>query len=390
MSNLANFIQAFQNQKGLRGALKRRLFGGLLEGMRAVQADSELLHQKLTAAEAENAALRTELTAVRERLGSAEGHILNMSPQISIVQEAVSPEGAIRQNLEQLGCNMRNNNSRLDTLQSNEELMRVKLTGLEKKLRSAPAAASAQATETDTTARVVQAPSVQPETETDYTAIDYFDFENRFRGPIESVKQAQRIYLPYFSGKQYVLDFGCGRGEFLSLMREEGIPAVGVDVYEPYVDYCNMQGLSAVCGDGMAYLRSLEKVDGIFLGQVAEHLQTEQLTALCSLAYDKLEEGGCLVLETPNPTSLAIYTNAFYLDPSHVRPVHPLTLQYLLQKAGFRNTKLLFTEQSRPPYSIPALEVPGAEETCTAFNEAMQRVSELLYGSQDYAAIAIK
>jgi O-antigen chain-terminating methyltransferase len=140
----------------------------------------------------------------------------------------------------------------------------------------------------------------------------------------------------------------------------------------------------------MAYLRSLEKVDGIFLGQVAEHLQTEQLTALCSLAYDKLEEGGCLVLETPNPTSLAIYTNAFYLDPSHVRPVHPLTLQYLLQKAGFRNTKLLFTEQSRPPYSIPALEVPGAEETCTAFNEAMQRVSELLYGSQDYAAIAIK
>ena len=107
--------------------------------------------------------------------------------------------------------------------------------------------------------------------------------------------------------------------------------------------------------------------------------------ALCRTAFEKLAPGGVLILETPNPRSLAVYTNAFYLDPSHVKPVHPLTMQYLLQKEGFKDVQLLFPEQSRPPQRIPALD--GAPE---AFNEAMQTVSDTLYGAQDYAVIAVR
>ena len=186
-----------------------------------------------------------------------------------------------------------------------------------------------------------------------------------------------------------MLDIGCGRGEFLSLMKDNGINAEGVDIYEPYADYCNMKGLKAACGDGTEYLSKMKKTDGIFVGQVVEHLKTNEIIRLCSTAYEKLEKGGCIVIETPNPTSLSIYTNAFYIDPSHIKPVHPLTMQYFLEKAGFTDVEIIYTEQSRPPYSIPALRVDNAENS-EEFNKAMKTVSDMIFGSQDYAAVAVK
>ena len=205
---------------------------------------------------------------------------------------------------------------------------------------------------------------------------------------IESVKKAQESYLKYFRGKKHVLDIGCGRGEFLSLMKDNGINAEGVDIYEPYTDYCNSKGLKAHCGDGTAYLAKMEKTDGIFVGQVVEHMKTGEIIALCNTAYEKLEKGGCIIIETPNPTSLSIYTNAFYIDPSHIKPVHPLTLQYFLEKAGFTDVEIIYTEQSRPPHSIPELKISGGEGE--EFNKAMKKVSDMIFGSQDYAAVAIK
>ena len=104
------------------------------------------------------------------------------------------------------------------------------------------------------------------------------------------------------------------------------------------------------------------------------------------MAYEKLTDGGCIVIETPNPTSLSIYTNAFYIDPSHVKPVHPLTMKYCLEKAGFKDIKIIYTESSRPQQTIPPLEIEGAEN----FNKAMKQTADMLYGSQDYAVIAVK
>ena len=52
------------------------------------------------------------------------------------------------------------------------------------------------------------------------------------------------------------------------------------------------------------------------------------------LCAAKLQRGGVLALETPNPECLAIFATHFYLDPTHTRPVpHPL-LSFYMEEAG--------------------------------------------------------
>ncbi len=226
-------------------------------------------------------------------------------------------------------------------------------------------------------------------TKDEYYSIDYFEFENRFRGSREHIKNVQKIYLPYFENRTQVVDLGCGRGEFVELLREEHIGVEGVDLYQPYVEFCNIMNLPVKQGDAIQYLRQKSGVDGIFAGQIVEHLTIEQIIELCHVAYEKLEPGCYLILETPNPRSLAIYTESFYMDPSHNHPVHPNTLQYIVEKEGFSQVEVLYTDSSRLPYTIPPI-ADADHEQWKEFDRAMERVSDLLYGSQDYAIIARK
>lgn len=219
--------------------------------------------------------------------------------------------------------------------------------------------------------------------------IDYFDFENYFRGPRETIMKWQEVYLPYFEGRKNVLDLGCGRGEFLELMTKHGIDATGVDLYGKAIDYCKGLGLRAECTDCIQYLGAQEKVGGIFASQLIEHLATEDMVQLLRLAYQKLEDGAYLILETPNPMCLSIFTHAFYIDPSHNKPVHPLTVKYILERAGYREVNLIFPEVSRYPEAIPMLEGDGVKNL-DAFNEAIKKLNETVYGCQDYAIIAKK
>jgi len=377
MSNIGQFLSNIKEQTGFRAKLKNRLFAAMLDGFSAVDADLNEKQAQIDSIRTDMDAMQGEIDVLRQRIDQAES-------AASADRETVS---ALRTDLENASINLRNNNAALEKLSADSEFLKLKAAGLEKKLKNAPSAPAAVQAHAESTAAV---PAAAPKTdESDYESIDYFDFENHFRGSIESIKKAQAFYLKYFSGKKNVVDIGCGRGEFLSLMKDNGIPACGVDIYEPYAEYCNMQGLKAVCGDGSEFLACQKNVDGIFVGQVVEHLQPHEIIRLCNTAYEVLEAGGCVIMETPNPTSLAIYTNAFYIDPSHIKPVHPLTMKYYLEKAGFRDIEIIYTEASRPPYEIPELRLSGGENT-EEFNKAMKQVSALLYGSQDYAVVAVK
>lgn len=379
MSNTSDYMEK-RTHGGIMAFFRRLFFGFIFEGFDAVSQDIELMNQRAGEIEKAVCGIQKQIDELREQLeaGTASGR-----EALERLNSLEALETALRGDLESVSVNLRNNNAAIEKLSADSELSKLKLTVIEKGMknnrsRSVPQNGSAQAVP----AAVKSADSEDSE----YERIDYFDFENHFRGSIDSIKKAQEIYLEYFHDKTNVVDIGCGRGEFLSLMKDSGINARGVDIYEPYVDYCNIKGFSAVCGDGVEFLSKQESVDGIFVGQVVEHLKTGEIIQLCNTAYEKLSQGGCIVIETPNPTSLSIYTNAFYIDPSHMKPVHPLTMKYFLEKAGFTKIDIIYTEHSKPPFEIPELNIEGAGE----FNSAMKNVSELLYGSQDYAVIAIK
>ena len=224
-----------------------------------------------------------------------------------------------------------------------------------------------------------------------YTSLDYFKFENYFRGSRTQVMKNQKEYLKFLRGKGHVLDLGCGRGELLELLRDNGITATGIDSYEEFVEYCQLKGLHAEVGKVPSCLNSIpnESIGAVFAGQLIEHITFDELNKLCQEIYRIMISGGCLIIETPNPTCLATYLNSFYMDPSHNKPVHPKTLQYLLQQQGFNNIQVIYTEQSKAGYRLPLLSVPNADNL-SEFNDGINALSDIIFGSQDYAIIAYK
>jgi O-antigen chain-terminating methyltransferase len=221
--------------------------------------------------------------------------------------------------------------------------------------------------------------------------IDYFEFENRFRGIRADIKNRQTIYLKYFTNKNNVLDIGCGRGEFLELLDENNVNAKGIDVCKDFIEYCEYKKLDVALEDGISYLNKTmdNSVGGIFMSQVAEHLETDYFIELVTKVYNKLERGAYFIAETPNPVMLSTFSNSFYIDPSHKNPVHPETFKFILEKSGFKDIQIIFTEGSKTEYKLPLLDgknINNIEE----FNNGINHLNKLLFDSQDYAIIGRK
>jgi len=246
---------------------------------------------------------------------------------------------------------------------------------------SSPAGLSAGSAQVDT------APAVHNPQD---TGIDYMTFEQMYRGGRDTIKESQKRYLKYLEGKNRILDIGCGRGEFVELMLEAGKTGVkGIDLNESMVALCRQAGLPVEYGDAVSYLNRLEAdtLEGIYLGQVVEHMQPAEIVQMARLAHEKLKADGVIIMETPNPTCLAIFANSFYLDMSHNKPVHPLTLEFILQSQGFREVETIYfseLEEKLPKLSGSGL---GNEEEV---NKGIDRLNRLLYGAQDYAIIGWK
>lgn len=151
------------------------------------------------------------------------------------------------------------------------------------------------------------------------------DYCNRFRGDWENRRKKLDFFARCFANCKTVVDLGCGRGEFLSLLEESGIKAVGVDSDLDQISRCREGGFDVTHEDIFAFLERDCKFDGIMISHVIEHLDGVAAEKLLDRSYKMLNPGGIIVVVTPNSENLVVMTNIFWLDVTHVRP-YPLLL----------------------------------------------------------------
>ena len=225
---------------------------------------------------------------------------------------------------------------------------------------------------------------------------DYRDLENRYRGTEEEIGERLQPYLVRLKPGGRVLDLGCGRGESLHLLREAGFEPLGLDVSEEMVQVCGEKGLEAEVGDLFEYLRQVEagSFDAVLSFHVIEHLPIERLSLLVRLAFRALKPEGVLILETPNPLSLSVSARSFWLDPTHLRPVHPDYLVLAARQAGFNSVERLDLRPFPKAERLPEATLEGAAreqvEVLDQINRLRDRVDDLLFGFQDFAIVARK
>ncbi len=224
----------------------------------------------------------------------------------------------------------------------------------------------------------------------------YLRFEDRHRGSREEIRQRQRTYLDLFPTGP-VLDVGCGRGEFLELCREAKIEARGIDTDAGMVASCRQAGLEVERADAFAYLMELPAVSlgGVFCAQVIEHLPPEAFVALVRLAFAKLRPGGVLLCETPNPACLTVFSGAFYVDLTHIKPIHPEAARFVLEAAGFGDVEVRYVNPYPMEMKLQPLEplwyMRRYEEAfLTVLNDNFARLNDILWAAQDYAVIGRK
>ena len=215
----------------------------------------------------------------------------------------------------------------------------------------------------------------------------YADFTEHFRGSTAEVSAKLGGYLPdvhRLVGPGGVVDLGCGRGEWLALLRAAGVAARGVDANPAFVAAGRARGLDMELGDALGYLEALppDSIDMVTAFHVIEHLATEDLLALLEAARGALRPGGCLLLETPNPTNLVMAACDFYNDPTHRSPLPPALTEYLVSTQGFGDVEV------RPlhPKTVPQMPTCGAD-ACARVHEL---VAQALFGPQDYAVLGYK
>ena len=227
------------------------------------------------------------------------------------------------------------------------------------------------------------------------SGLDYLLLENRFRGSEALIRERMRDYVEIFRGAtKPVVDVGCGRGEFLELLRENNIPCLGIDLDDSMVAWSKAKGFEVWHGDALKLLEGLPdaSLGGLIASQVVEHLTKEQLERFIELSRAKVVPGGAIVYETINPNSVLALSRNFFRDPTHVWPVHPETLQFVMEMKGVAKTEIRYRSAYPEEVQLKGLVIDGTlparwNSVIERINEAFGKLNSLLFGHQDYCII---
>ncbi|HEX8137158.1 MAG TPA: methyltransferase domain-containing protein [Pyrinomonadaceae bacterium] len=210
----------------------------------------------------------------------------------------------------------------------------------------------------------------------------YASFEDHFRGSRQDIKERFRIYVPLLREAGLmtgILDIGCGRGEWLEVLAEEGFEARGVELNLAMVEQCRERKLDVVSGDAITYLQgltdaSLSAVTGFHF---IEHVPFETLIKLLDETVRVVKPGGMVIFETPNPENVLVGSQYFYFDPTHRNPLPASVVQFLLESRGLTRVEVMRLHPAEH------LRVEGEDELTERFNE-------YFFGPMDYAVTGRK
>ena len=221
----------------------------------------------------------------------------------------------------------------------------------------------------------------------------YFMLEKNFRGTDESIAERQNFYSNLLSGHHanmadkegFYLDVGSGRGELLQLLRDNKIPASGVDISPEMVEYSRAKGLSVNQAEANEYLKSLpdDHLRGVIALQFIEHLAIRDLFDFITLSSSKLKPGGIIILETINPESVYAL-RWFYMDYTHNKPLPAPLVQFFFLMARFRDVEIFLRS---PVEGWKQMAITGDLEIV---DSNFHKLNNFLFGYQDYAIKGIK
>ncbi len=182
----------------------------------------------------------------------------------------------------------------------------------------------------------------------------YRAFEDKFRGERRLIKSRLKVYLPFIEplkniySDAYAVDLGCGRGEWLELLRENGFLGQGVDLDDGMLAACRDFGLHVQAGDALSFLKKIPNESQVVISgfHLVEHIPFVDFQALVEESFRVLKPAGVLILETPNPENIVIGASSFYVDPTHQRPIPPELLAFLPEYYGFKKVKILRLQES--------------------------------------------
>jgi len=230
----------------------------------------------------------------------------------------------------------------------------------------------------------------------------YPAFEAAFRGSEADIGERLAGYAKVFAASSDVLDVGCGRGEFLDLLRSQGLTVRGVDLNHEMVEICRARGLDVHHGDALTYLRGQPdtSLGGLFAAQVVEHLTPDYLLAFLNEAQRVLRSGAPIVLETINVACWYAFFQSYIRDITHARPLHPETLKYLVIASGFAAAEIEFrvpvpeADRLQSPPEVAWRPTGDDKDAIVSLartvGEHADTLNKLLFTYLDYAVIARK
>ena len=105
--------------------------------------------------------------------------------------------------------------------------------------------------------------------------------------------------------------------------------------------------------------------------------------------------GGRLVLETLNPACWVAFFDSYIRDITHVWPLHPETLKYLVVASGFSGARVEFRspvreEDKLQAFAAPPWGMPALADLAEAFNANVEKLNARMFTFLDYAVIGDK